>query len=62
MVAPADSYEMAGMSGSFVATLLDRNGVIYWQPAAVAYEFSTDLQMFMAARLDRIEADGRILR
>jgi hypothetical protein len=57
--APAQPCDMGGLSGAFLAAVMDRLGVSLWQPAGVIYEFHTNYEIVMASRLDRVSPDGR---
>jgi hypothetical protein len=60
VLAPPQPCDMRGMSGAFLAAVVDREGVSLWQPAGVIYEFSDNYEVIFASRLDRLGQDGRI--
>lgn len=63
VAAPPAPCDFDGMSGAFLAAVVDRNGVSIWQPAGVVYEFHPDLEILKASRLDtNLMPDGRIRR
>ena len=61
--APPSPCDFGGVSGAFVAAVVDRNGVSLWRPAGVVYEFQPSLEILKAHRLDtNLLPDGHIRR
>jgi len=59
--APPQPCDMGGMSGAFLAAVIDRGGISLWQPAGVIYECHDNFEIMLASRLDRVGLNGRIM-
>jgi hypothetical protein len=57
---PPRSFDMGGMSGGPVITVLENFGIISFALAGVIYECHTDFEIIKAARADLIGEDGTI--
>jgi hypothetical protein len=58
--APSQPCDMGGMSGAFLAAVIDGGNVSHWQPAGMIYECHDDFEIILASRLDRLDPNGRI--
>ncbi|MGH7001955.1 MAG: hypothetical protein ACREEA_10660, partial [Stellaceae bacterium] len=52
VAAPPSPCDFGGVSGAFLAAVVDRNPISHWQPAGVVYEFQPSLEILKAHRLD----------
>jgi len=64
VAAPSGPCDFGGVSGAFLAAVIDRNQQLsLWRPAGVVYEFQPSLEILKAHRLDtNLLPDGRIKR
>lgn len=57
---PPRHYDMGGMSGGPMATLLERGGIISWAVSGVISQAHQDLEILKAGRADFIDANGEV--
>lgn len=60
--APPPNYDIGGMSGGPLLTLVERNGLQYLSLGGVISQGSSDFELFFASRADCILEDGTLSR
>ena len=57
---PPPGYVMGGVSGAPIFLVVESAGIWSWQPVAVIYEASPNLDLVLATRIDSINPDGTL--
>jgi hypothetical protein len=55
-----EGYDIGGVSGGPLMTMVDSANLSYWRLGGVMTEFSTSLEIFYATRADFILSDGTL--
>ena len=59
---PAPNYDMSGISGAPLLTVVERNGLQHWALGGVVSEGNANFEIFLAARADCLLPDGTLRR
>ena len=58
---PPEGYDLGGMSGAPLLTVIERSDLWIWTLGGVIREFNQPLEILRASRADRILPDGRLV-